>query len=197
MKSCLASLFLLVTLYCYGVGTPNLDLLISSNEIQIKIKEAAQQVSKEYKDKELTILMLMKGAICVTADLIRNIDIPFKLEYLKASSYGQNGMKSGELSIEGLENLEIEGRDVLLVDDIFETGKTILGVIEKLQNKKPKTLKTLLLLVKDISRKTSYRPDYVLFDIEDRFVVGYGLDYKEFYRGLPGIYAFPDNTPPF
>ena len=197
MQKCLTTLFLLAAPFCYSADSNNLDLLISSDEIQVKIKEAAQQVSKDYEGKQLTIVMLMKGAICVTADLIRNIEIPFKLEYLKASSYGHNGMKSGELNIEGLDNLDIGGRDVLLVDDIFETGKTVLGVIEKLNKKNPKSLKTLLLLVKDIPRKTSYRPDYVLFDIEDRFVIGYGLDYKEFYRGLPGIYAFPDNIPPF
>ena len=141
--------------------------------------------------------MLMKGAICVTADLIRNIEIPFKLDYVKASSYGANGTRSGELRIEGLDNLDIEGRDVLLVDDILETGKTILGVSEKLQKKNPRSLKTFLLVVKNIPRKTACRPDYVLFDIEDRFVVGYGLDYKEFYRGLPHIYAFPGDIPPF
>ncbi|MBS0628325.1 MAG: hypoxanthine phosphoribosyltransferase, partial [Verrucomicrobia bacterium] len=78
-----------------------------------------------------------------------------------------------------------------------ETGNTILGVCKQLEKKKPKSIKTLVLLVKDIPRKTDYLPDYVLFNIQDRFVIGYGLDYKEYYRGLPSIYAFVNDQPPF
>ena len=85
----------------------------------------------------------MKGAICLIADLMRNIDIPFKLEYLKASSYGNNGTTRGKLTIKGLQNLELEGRDILLVDDIFETGKTMAGVVELIQTRNPKSVKTL------------------------------------------------------
>lgn len=188
--------FLAVTSLCFGADD-SMELLISQEEIAAKVKEAAVQINHDYADKNLTVLMVMKGAICVTSDLIRAIDLPFKLEYLKASSYGYNGMSNGELTIAGLENLEIEGRDILLVDDIFETGNTILGVMDKLAEKKPASIKTLMLLVKDVPRKTDYRPDYVLFDIQDRFVIGYGLDYKELYRGLPGIYAFINDKAPF
>ena len=157
----------------------------------------AEQINRDYKEKPLTVLMVMKGAVCVTADLIRKIDTPFKLEYLKASSYGQNGMAAGKLSITGLDTLDIEDRDVLIVDDIFETGNTILGIIDQLRTKHPRSIKTFLLLVKNVPRNTTYRPDYVAFDIENRFVIGYGLDYKELYRGLPGIYAFINDIPPF
>ena len=132
---------------CYGFAD-NLDLIISQDEIATKIKEVSLKINQEYKGKNLTVVMIMKGAICVTADLIRNIEIPFKLEYLKASSYGYNGATNGELQILGWNNLDINGRDVLLVDDIYETGRTITGVLEKLKKKNPKSLKTLLLLVK-------------------------------------------------
>jgi len=174
-----------------------MELLISQEEIQAKISEAADRLNSEYANKNLSILMIMKGAICVTADLIRKLEIDFSLDYIQASSYGSNGMTSGQLTITNYEKLDLEGKDVLIVDDIFETGKTMLGVIELVKKKNPKSIKTLMLLVKDVPRKTKYLPDYVLFHIQDRFVIGYGLDYKEFYRGLPAIYAFINDTPPF
>lgn len=186
----------LLSLSCL-VQAENMELLISSDEIQSKIQETACQINTDYQDKKLTIVMIMKGAICLTSDLIRNLDIPFKLEYLRASSYGDNGMVGGKLTLTGLDKIDVEGRDVLLVDDIYETGNTISAVMEKIKEKNPNSIKTLLLLVKDVPRKTNYNPDYVLFHIKDRFVIGYGLDYKEYYRGLPGIYAFVGDKAPF
>ncbi len=175
----------------------NLELLISQEELASKIAEVAQQINSDYADKNLTLVMIMKGSACVTIDLMRYLTVPFKLEYVKASSYGYNGSTNGALTLSGLNQVEIEGRDVLLIDDIFETGNTILKVTEALMEHHPKSIKTLLLLVKNIPRKTTYRPDYTLFEIENRFVIGYGLDYKELYRGLPAIYAFVNDTPPF
>lgn len=194
-KICIA-LMLVIRPFCHG-GENSLDLLISAEEIEVRICEIAKQINEDYRDKQLTIVMIMKGALCVTTDLIRHIDIPFKLEYIRASSYGYNGMSGGHLTIGNLDHLEIEGRDILLVDDIFETGNTLLGVMNKIQDKCPNSLKTLLLLVKDIPRQVNYRPNYVLFDIQNRFIIGYGMDYKELYRGLPAIYAFPNDIPPF
>lgn len=189
-----ASLFL--SSFCSALDD-NLELLISPEQLDAKLTEVATAINEDYKDKNLTVVMVMKGSLCVTADLIRKITIPCKIEYLKASSYGYNGMTSGQLTIAGLETLEIEGRDLLIVDDILETGKTMVGIINKLKEKNPSSIQTLLLLVKDIPRLTNFSPDYALFHIEDRFVVGYGLDYKELYRGLPGIYAFVNDKAPF
>lgn len=193
MKRFLTSTCLVASSLCLA-GENEIELLISSEEIAAKVSEAASLINEEYKDKQLTIIMVMKGAVCVAADLIRNLEVPFKLEYLKASSY--HGMASGELTLIGLDQLNVEGRDVLIVDDIFETGNTILKIVDKVREKGPKSIKTFVLLVKDVPRKTDSRPDYVLFDIPDYFVVGYGLDYNEFYRGLPGIYFFSNNIPP-
>jgi hypoxanthine phosphoribosyltransferase len=190
-------LMLLSLCSCCFAQEESLDLLIAPHEINQKIMEVGELIDVDYADKPLTIVMVMKGSVTVTADLIRHIHVPFKLEYVKASSYGYNGTTAGEMTIEGFDRLDIEGRDVLLVDDIFETGNTIQNVKAQLLKKNPSSIKTLLLLVKDVPRNTSYRPDYVLFDIPDRFVIGYGLDYKELYRGLPGIYAFPNDLPPF
>lgn len=196
MKKLCASLLFAVSSACIGTECP-MDLLISSQEISSRIKECSEQINKDYQNKNLTVVMVMKGAICVTADLIREIAVPFKLEFVRASSYGYNGTTGRDLTISGLDKLEIEGRDILIVDDIFETGNTMLGICKQVETKSPQSIKTLVLLSKNIERKTDYRPDYVLFEIPDRFVVGYGLDYKELFRGLPDICAFVDDTPPF
>lgn len=196
MKKLCASLFFAISSACSGLECP-MDVLITSEEIAGRIKECSELLNKEYQGKNLTVVMIMKGAICVTSDLIRSLEVPFKLECVQASSYGYNGTTGGNLSISHLDKLEIEGRDLLVVDDIFETGNTMLGICKELEKKHPKSIKTLVLLAKNIERKTVCRPDYVLFDIPNRFVIGYGLDYKELYRGLPDICAFVNDTPPF
>jgi hypoxanthine phosphoribosyltransferase len=173
----------------------NLELLIGPEEIAGKLKEVAAKIDEDYQGEELTVIVVMKGALCVSADLIRHLHVPSKIEYLKASSYGQRGTSRGELRITGLDAIELEGKHVLVVDDIFDSGHTMSGLISHLQNKNPKSLKSLVLLEKNIPRTVEYRPDYTLFSIENRFVVGYGLDYKEYYRGLPGIYAFVNDVP--
>ncbi len=196
MKKILLMTLLSMTTLCFAIDK-TMELLISSEQIAAKVSEVAAQINKDYKDKQLTLVMVMKGSLCITTDLIRQINVPCHLEYVRASSYGQNGMKAGELIVTGLDRLDIKGRDLLVIDDIFETGNTIVNVVSQLNEKQPNSIKTLLLLVKDVPRKTNYRPDYVLFNIPDRFVIGYGLDYKELYRGLPDICAFINDTPPF
>lgn len=186
--------FLLFSSVCFG--KENMELLISAEQIAEKVQEVALRIDQDYAGKELTIIMIMKGSICITADLMRYIKTPTTLEYIKASSYGKNGTCPGELYIDGFDTLDIEGKDVLVVDDIFDTGKTMNAVLNKLAEKKPKSLKSLVLLLKDVPRKIKRLPEYPLFVLANRFVIGYGLDYKEYYRGLPGIYAFINDTPP-
>jgi hypoxanthine phosphoribosyltransferase len=186
--------FLFVGNLCFTEN--NLELLIPSSDIAKKLKDVGAQIDDEYKGEELVIVMVMKGALMVTADLIRYVHIPVSVEYVKAKSYGKNGMMRGQLSVIGLKGLDITSKNVLIVDDIFDSGTTMTTLIKRFQEKKPKTLRSLVLLLKNVPRKTSYRPDYVLFEIPDRFVIGYGLDYKELYRGLRGVYAFANDTPP-
>ena len=166
-----------------------LDLLVSDEEIQQKIMQIGRQIDLDYSGKELCIVMVMKGAICLVADLIRNIHIPSSFEFVQASSYSARGKEQGELALFGLENLTIAGKHVLVVDDIFDSGRTLSTIVSHLERKTPKSLRSLVLLSKNAPRDIRYRPDYVLFEIENLFVVGYGLDYKENYRGLPGVYS--------
>ncbi len=177
-------------------GEDELNLLIAQEEISERLGQVAHELNDTYREEELTIVMVMKGAVCLAADLIRHLEMPCTLEYVRASSYGANGVKRGELKIIGLDELDLTSKHVLLVDDIFDTGNTMAALVDKLRKKNPKSLKTMVLLLKDVPHVTPDLPDYALFKIQDCFVVGYGLDYKELYRGLPGIYYFAKNTPP-
>ncbi|MBY0528679.1 MAG: hypoxanthine phosphoribosyltransferase [Rhabdochlamydiaceae bacterium] len=165
-----------------------LETLIDPEQIRSQVQKAALEIDEMYKGQELMILMVMKGAICLVADLMRMIQVPCTLEYLRASSYGERGKERGELKIQGLDEIDCSGRHVLVVDDIFDSGNTLKGIMEALKVKLPLSLKSLVLLHKNLSRTVRYRPDFILFEIENHFVVGYGLDYKEHFRGLPGIY---------
>lgn len=167
-----------------------LKLLISHEEIKLKIAEIARLIETEYAGEEITLLMVMKGAICLAADLMRELNIPVSFEYIRASSYGMRGMERGSLIVEGLDKIDIASKNILLVDDIYDSGATLSHIISECRKKNPKTLKTLVLLSKKVKRDLSYIPDYVLFEIENQFVVGFGLDYNEQYRGLCGVYHF-------
>ncbi len=166
-----------------------LQILITEEEILEKVAAVARQLDQEYQGEELVILMVMKGAICLAADLIRQIHMPCSLEFIQGSSYGAYGTERGELVLRGIEHIQVAAKHVLVIDDIYDSGTTLLTIMKQLQELRPGTLKSLVLLSKKVERTSAYRPDYVLFEIENLFVVGYGLDYKEHYRGLRGIYA--------
>lgn len=170
----------------------SIELLISDDEIKLKISEVARSIDAQHEGEELTIVMVLKGALCLTADLMRTLKTQVTIEFIKASSYGQLGTQRGKLTFTGLDDVDLSSKNILLVDDIYDSGETLTQIIAKLREHNPKTLKTLVLLSKKVKRMSSYVPDYVLFEIENLFVVGYGLDYKELYRGLPGIYVMGD-----
>jgi hypoxanthine phosphoribosyltransferase len=167
-----------------------MKLLISKQEIQAKVCELALQLKADFVGKDLVIVMVLKGALCFVADLIRELPLPLDVQAIQCSSYGERGAQRGELAVWGAERLHIKNRDVLLVDDIFDSGQTMHTLLETLQKQHPRSLKTCVLLHKqNVPKVSSYRPDYVLFEIDNLFVVGYGLDFKEQHRGLPGIYV--------
>lgn len=163
--------------------------IITQEEIADRIHELAKEIDVHYQGEEIALVMLMKGAICVASDLMRALETPSTLECVKASSYGANGKKRGELTIHGLERVDVKDKHVLVVDDIYESGATLEGVVEKIAELNPKSIASCILLVKKVPHLTSLYPDFVGFEIEDRFVIGYGLDYKEYWRDLPSIYA--------
>jgi hypoxanthine phosphoribosyltransferase len=179
---------MVVLSYKEAMRNDQLELLISQEAIHKKIIEFSHKLDKEYAGKEIALIVILKGAICFAADLIRHMKNPSTVQFLQASSYGLKGTKKGKLHLFGLENIKIAGQDVLVVDDIFDSGETLTKILASLKRKRPKSLKSMVLLEKKVPRKTSYIAEYILFEIENYFVVGYGLDYKEKYRGLSGIY---------
>jgi hypoxanthine phosphoribosyltransferase len=195
MKLKLAVFFLCVCVRICSSEKTNLELLISAQTIEQRLQEVAREIENEYRGKELVLLSVIKGAMCLTSDLMRYLHIPCTMECIRASSYGKNGTKRGVLTISGMEQLDLSSKHVLVIDDILDSGYTMQGIVGHLQQKHPKSIKTLVLLSKNIFRDSAYSPDYVLFNIPDRFVVGYGLDYKEYYRNLPAIYAFIGDIP--
>lgn len=166
-----------------------LQLLISSEEIEERLERVARQLETFYEGEEVTIVMIMKGSFMLIADLMRHLHLPLRLETIQCSSYGSKGMSKGDLKVAGISSIEAKGKHLLIIDDVFDTGETLSEVIKHFKKKEPASIKSLVLLSKDVPHQTVYRPDLILFDIEDRFVVGYGLDYKEYYRNLPDIYA--------
>ncbi len=165
-----------------------LEVLIDKETIAKKVKEVSVQIEGDYKGKNLVILMVLKGAICLVADLIREISLPLDLQTVQCSSYGAKGTKRGALTITGIDRLDVQNKDVLIVDDIFDSGHTMIELLQKLKEKHPRSIKTCVLLYKKEAPKvTEYRPDYILFEIPNLFVVGYGLDFKEQYRGLSDV----------
>jgi hypoxanthine phosphoribosyltransferase len=159
---------------------------ISKKRIADRVGELGGELAKDYKNKDLSIVALSNGAVVFTADLIRKIDIPLRLDVISVHSYvGQKS--SGKISLNSTLRLDVSGRHVLLVDDILDTGRTVLKVIEHLKTHNPKEVKVCVLLDKPSRRVADVKSDYAGFEIPDKFVVGYGLDYNEHYRNLPYI----------
>lgn len=164
--------------------------LISKEKIAGKVKEYAKILDQNYPNNNLIILMIMKGAICLTADLIRAMNTSPPIQHINCSSYGSNGSSRGELKISGLDKIDVKGKHVLLVDDICDSGFTMKEAFYQVSLKDPLSVKTMALLLRKAESPSGFVPDYSLFDVErDDFLVGYGLDYKERFRGLSGIYT--------
>ena len=166
----------------------SLEMLIDEQQISSKIKNVAAAIDREYHEQEVVIIGVLKGSVCIVADLMRQLNCLHSVEFIHCSSYGINGRTRGELTIKEIGQLQVEGKNVLIVDDIFDSGTTLTTVVNKIKEKKPKSIKSLVVLSKNRPRDISYVPNYVLFDIDDYFVVGYGLDYKESFRSLKSLY---------
>ena len=171
------------------MSNPNADIakiLVSEEEIQRRIRELALRVQSDFSGRDLVVVGLLTGTLMFLADLVREIDLPLRLDFIGVSSY-RDGTESRELVFTKELRLDVAGRDVLLVDDILDTGKTLRAVIDKLDGMTPRQVRTCVLLSKKARREYDIPADYVGFEIPDEFVVGYGLDYAEKYRNLPSI----------
>ncbi|HVK57591.1 MAG TPA: hypoxanthine phosphoribosyltransferase [Candidatus Kapabacteria bacterium] len=161
-------------------------ILIHEEEIQDRVRALAAKIARDYRGRDLVLVALLNGTVMFLADLIRHLQIPLRLDFIGVSSYG-TGTTSGEMVFTKELRLDVKGRDVLLVDDILDTGRTLKRVGATLRKLKPRSMKICVFLNKESRRVEDVSADYVGFEIEDYFVVGYGLDFAERYRNLPFV----------
>jgi len=167
-------------------------ILVTEQQIQDAIAKVAADIMEREKGRPLTVIAIMTGSIVFLADLMRKLDMPMRVGVVQTSSY-RGGTKRGALTINSDMMLDVEGRDVLLVDDIFDTGHTLNEVIAMVDELGPRSIRSAVLLLKRGRQEVKMRPDYVGFEIPDEFVVGYGLDYRDMYRNLPHLAALEDS----
>ena len=160
--------------------------IISKEEIEKKVAEIGRQISADYAGKTLMVIGVLKGAFIFMADIVRAIDLPCRLDFMQAQSY--NGVTStGIVNIIRDIELDVEGMDIIVVEDILDTGRTLFAICETLKAKKANSVKVCVFLDKPARRVVEMNADYRCFEIPDKFVVGYGLDYNEDYRNLPYV----------
>jgi hypoxanthine phosphoribosyltransferase len=162
-------------------------VLFDEPAIHRRLDEIAAQISSDFRDRELTVIAVLHGSLMFVADLLRRIPLPLKLECLSVASYHGNPQTSGEVIFKQITLPNVAGRDILILDDILDSGHTLAAVRETLEAAKPQNIRVCVLLSKKKQRAREVDTDYVGFEIEDEFVVGYGLDFIEHYRNLPYI----------
>lgn len=168
------------------------EVLLSEDDIIKRNKELGEELSQAYKDKKLVVVSLLKGSFIFTADLVRQLTIPVKLEFMTTSSYGHGKESSGVINIISDVTSDLTGYDVLVVDDITDSGLTMKHVMDHLRSKNPASVKCCVLLDKPERRQVELIPDYLGFTIPDKFVVGYGLNYGDYYRNIPYVFVVTD-----
>lgn len=165
----------------------DIKVLIDEQTIQSKILKMAEQISKDYAGKEITLICILRGSTFFTVDLAKRIRNNMKLEFIEVSSYETGTESSEKIKLNKDINSSIEGKDILVVEDIIDTGRTLSYLMTYLKDKNPNSIKLCTLLNKPSRRIIDVEVDYVGFEIEDKFVVGYGLDINQYYRNLPYI----------
>ena len=166
-----------------GVG----KVLIDEHRLQERIRELGRELSQDYAGRELLLVGVLKGAVFFMADLMRNLSVPCEIDFMAISSYGASTDSSGVVRILKDLDINIEGRHVLVVEDIIDSGLTLSYLMRNLQARKPASLEICALLTKPERRETDVPVRYIGFEIPNRFVIGYGLDYAERYRNLPYV----------
>lgn len=165
-----------------------IKVLIEAEKVSKRIEEIAEQISKDYKNEEIILVCILSGAVYFAVELSRKIKNGMvKLDFMKVSSYGNNTQTTGKLDFKLDISKDIEGKNFIIIEDIIDTGITLSYLYDYLKDKNPKTLKICVLLDKKERREKEVKVDYVGFEIENKFVVGYGLDYADKYRELPYV----------
>lgn len=165
----------------------NINVHLTEEELDKRIREMAAQISKDFNGEPITLICILKGSVFFTCDLAKRISNPVELDFMKVSSYGSGTSSSGRVKIDQDLDESIEGKNVLVVEDIIDSGRTLSYLLDILGRRNPKSLKLCTLLDKPDRRVVEVKVDYVGFEIPDEFVVGYGLDYDQKYRDLPYI----------
>ena len=164
-----------------------LKTLISQEEIAAKVKEMGAKITKDDQGSNLMLVTVLKGAVVFLADIMREIDVPAEIDFMVVSSYGAGVKSSGVVKIVKDLDVPLAGKDILIIEDILDSGLTLSYIKELLTSRGPKSIKIATLLDKPDRRKVDLKADYIGFTVPDEFVIGYGLDYDEKYRNLPYI----------
>lgn len=164
-----------------------LRVLLSEDEIREKVRELGGKITADYKNSDLMLVTVLKGAVVFLADLMRQIDVPAEIDFMVVSSYGSGVKSSGVVKIVKDLDVPLAGKDILIVEDILDSGLTLSYIKELLESRGPRSIRIATLLDKPSRRKVDLQADYIGFSVPDEFVIGYGLDYDEKYRNLPYI----------
>lgn len=173
------------------MSEPDLQLLYSRDEIARQVRRLGAEISRDHETTEVLLVGVLKGAFLFCADLVRVIDVPLAVDFVRLASYGSDTRSSGIVELRKDLEMPIKGRDVVIVEDIVDSGRTLETLYRMLLPREPRSLKICTLIDKMARREVPLRADYVGFAMEDGFVVGYGLDYNEKYRNLPDLYLAP------
>jgi len=171
-----------------------MNILLSEDVIRVRVAQIAAEVNRDFAGRPLTVVGILTGSLVFLADLIRRIEVPLKIGLIQASSYRGETTTAGELRINDALLTDVRGRDLLLLDDILDTGQTLTRIVAHLSAKGAASLRTCVLLRKIGRQQVPFEPDYTGFSIPDKFVIGYGLDYDDDYRHLPYIGVLPEDT---
>ncbi len=169
------------------IPAEKMEILISGEQMQRRIRELAQQINRDYKGKSLLVVGILKGAVLFFSDLVRQLEMDVRFDFMTISSYGGSTESTGEVKIRKDLDTSISGQNVLIVEDIIDTGLTLTALRELLLTRKPASFKICCMLDKPSRRKVEIKPDYCCFEIPDEFVIGYGLDYAQSGRQLKDV----------
>ena len=171
----------------YDLSSDIERILLTRDEIDSKVKELGERITADYQDKDLLLVSVLKGSIVFIADIMREINLPYSIDLMAVSSYGNHTKSSGVVKINLDLKASIQGRDLLIVEDIIDSGLTLSYIKDLLEARGPKSVEICSIFNKPDCNKAELNPKYVGFDLPSEFVVGYGLDYAERYRGLPYV----------